>query len=142
MSNYALVDGSGNIVNRIVADETFQPPAGTQLVLEPAGISYAIGGTLLNGTYTPPPAPPPSPLPQCVLPQDLIAQFTTADAAAIQSAISGNTQFWLLWSAMQAQKDPMIVTNARFLAGWTALITVLGAPRMTAIAAALGVTIT
>jgi hypothetical protein len=70
-----------------------------------------------------------------------MAQFTAADAAAIQAAIAGNVQFWLLWSAMQAQKDPMVVTNARFLAGWSALITVLGAPRMTAIATALGVTI-
>jgi hypothetical protein len=87
--------------------------------------------------YVAPPAPPPS-----ILSQHLIAQFTAADAGAIQSAISGNTQFWLLWSAMQAQKDPMIVTNARFLAGWTALITVLGAPRMAAIATALGVSIT
>jgi hypothetical protein len=79
--------------------------------------------------------------PQTVLSQDLMAQFTAADAAAIQAAVAGNVQFWLLWSAMQAQKDPMIVTNARFLAGWSALITVLGAPRMTAIATALGVTI-
>jgi hypothetical protein len=35
-----------------------------------------------------------------------------------------------------------MVTNARFQAGWSALITVLGAARMTAIATALGVTIT
>jgi hypothetical protein len=82
------------------------------------------------------------PKPQTVMSQDLMAQFTAADAAAIQAAVATNPQFWLLWSAMQAQKDPMIVTNARFLAGWSALITVLGAPRMTAIAAALGVAIT
>jgi hypothetical protein len=82
------------------------------------------------------------PKPQTVLSQDLMAQFTAADAAAIQTAVAGNVQFWLLWSAMQAQKDPMIVTNARFQAGWSALITVLGAPRMVAIATALGVTIT
>jgi hypothetical protein len=47
----------------------------------------------------------------------------------------------LLWASLQAQKDPMVVTNARFLAGWSALVQVLGAPRMTAIATALGVTI-
>ncbi|SHH20963.1 hypothetical protein [Bradyrhizobium erythrophlei] len=81
------------------------------------------------------------PKPQEVLSQDLMAQFTAADAAAIQSAIAGNVQFWLLWSAMVAQKDPMFVTNARFLAGWAALIQVLGQPRMDAIAAALGVTV-
>jgi hypothetical protein len=86
--------------------------------------------------YVTPPAPPAQ-----ILSQDLMAQFTAADAALIQAAVSGNVQFWLLWSSMQAQKDPMIVTNARFLAGWAALISVLGATRMTAIALALGVTI-
>lgn len=79
--------------------------------------------------------------PQSVMSQDLMAQFTAADATAIQAAIGANVQFWLLWSAMQAQRDPMIVTNARFLAGWNALVQVLGQPRMTAIATALGVTI-
>jgi hypothetical protein len=87
--------------------------------------------------YVPPPAPP-----QSVMSQDIIAQFTTADVTAIQTAISGNAQFWLLWSAFLAQSDPMIVTNARFLAGWAALVTVLGAQRMAVIATALGITIT
>lgn len=80
-------------------------------------------------------------VPQTVLSQDLMTQFTAADAAAIQTAIAGNVQFWLLWSAMQAQRDPMIVTNVRFLAGWNALVQVLGQARMTAIAAALNVTV-
>jgi hypothetical protein len=79
--------------------------------------------------------------PQTVLSQDLMAQFTAADAAAIQAAVAANVQFWLLWSALQAQKDPMLVTNARFLAGWAALVAVLGSTRMAAIATALGVTI-
>lgn len=79
--------------------------------------------------------------PQSVLPQDLMAQFTADDAAKIQAAVAGNAQFWLLWSAMQAQKDPMVVTNARFVSGWNALVQVLGQARMTAIATALGVTI-
>jgi hypothetical protein len=79
--------------------------------------------------------------PQTVLSQDLMAQFTAADAVAIQTAIAGSQPFWLLWYQLQAQKDPMVVTNARFLAGWNALIQVLGQARMTAIATALGVTI-
>ena len=82
-----------------------------------------------------------NPPPKTVLSQDLMAQFTAADAALIQTAVSGDVQFWLLWSAMQAQKDPMIVTNARFMAGWVALVQVLGQPRMTAIATALGITV-
>lgn len=84
------------------------------------------------------PAPPP---PEQILSQDLMAQFTADDAAKIQTAISGNVQFWLLWNAMTAQKDPMLVTNARFLQGWNALIQVLTKPRMDAIAAALGVNV-
>ena len=78
---------------------------------------------------------------QAVLPQDLMAQFTTADAALIQAAVTSNVQFWLLWSAMIAQRDPMGTSNVRFLAGWSALIQVLGQPRMDAIAAALNITI-
>jgi hypothetical protein len=80
-------------------------------------------------------------VPQTVLSQDLMAQFTAADATAIQAAVAGNVQFWLLWQAMTAQRDPMLVTNARFVSGWAALVQVLGQPRMTAIATTLGVTI-
>ena len=84
--------------------------------------------------FEPPPAPPAS-----VLPQELMAQITAADAALIRAAIAGDDQKWLLWQALTAQRDPMVVTNARFLAGWAALVAVLGAPRMAEIAAALGV---
>jgi hypothetical protein len=119
-------------------------------------VQYASDGSTITGVFANPQSFPVTelaandpavmaflnpPVPQTVLSQDLMAQFTAADAAAIQVAISSNAQFWLLWSAMQAQKDPMVVTNARFVAGWNALIQVLGQPRMTAIAAALGVTI-
>jgi len=41
---------------------------------------------------------------------------------------------------MLAQRDPMVVTNARFQAGWAALIQVLGQPLGT-IATALGLII-
>lgn len=80
--------------------------------------------------------PPP---PQSMFSQDLMAQFTADDAAKIQTAVATNPQFWLLWSSLQAQKDPMEVGNARFLTGWAALVQVLGQPRMDAIAQALGV---
>jgi hypothetical protein len=76
--------------------------------------------------------------PARVTSQDLMAQFTSSDASAIQAAVAGNVQFWLLWSSMQAQKDPMLITNARFLSGWNALVTVLGQARMNAIATSLG----
>lgn len=80
--------------------------------------------------------------PAQILSQDLMAQFTAADAAVIQAAVAANVQFWLLWQALTTQKDPMLITNARFKAGWSALVTVLGQPRMDAIAKALGVTVT
>jgi len=52
------------------------------------------------------------PPPQSVLSQDLIAQFTDDDAAKIQVAVAGNVQLWLIWSAMLAQRDPMVASNA------------------------------
>ena len=79
--------------------------------------------------------------PKTVLSQDLMAQFTVADFTAIKTAVANSDNFGLLWASLQAQKDPMILTKARFKAGWSALVTVLGATRMAAIATALGVTI-
>jgi hypothetical protein len=81
------------------------------------------------------------PPPAEILSQDLMAQFGADDAAKIQAAVSANVKFWLLWSTLQAQKDPMLVTSERFLIGWGALVQVLGQPRMDAIAAALDVKI-
>ena len=80
--------------------------------------------------------------PQSIMPQDLMAQFTAVDMSTIQTAISADPAKMLLWYAMVAQRDPMLVTNARFLAGWSALIQVLGQTRMNAIATALGVSVT
>lgn len=95
-----------------------------------------------DGLKTFDPGPPAPALPQQVLSQDLMKQFTTDDLTRIKDAVDAHIVFWGLWSAMQAQKDPMLVTNDRFKAGWSALVTVLGQMRMDAIAAALGVTIT
>jgi hypothetical protein len=92
---------------------------------------------LAVGNVPDPYVTPPPPTAE-LLSQDLMAQFTADDAAKIQAAVSGNAQFWLLWSTLHAQRDPMIVTNARFLTGWSALVTVLGPTRMNTIATALG----
>lgn len=73
-----------------------------------------------------------------VLPQDLMAQFTTDDATKIQTAIATDISKWQLWYSLLAQRDPMLVSNARFKAGWSALVTALGQERMNAIAASLG----
>jgi hypothetical protein len=74
-----------------------------------------------------------------VLSLDLMAQFTVVDATTIHAALATNPSFWRLWSAMQAQSDPMLITGARFVAGWTALVQLLGAARMAAIATALNI---
>src|SRR5262249_10811646 len=84
--------------------------------------------------YVAPPAAPAT-----VLPQDLMAQFAAADMVKINAArvadASGATD--LLWYSMVAQRDPMVVINARFRQGWAALVQVLGADRMEQIATAL-----
>jgi hypothetical protein len=137
----SLVDEAGLIVNRAVVDDGSKWSPEARLTAVEETITMEIGATYINGVYTAPPAPPLPPPPQMVLPQDLMAQFTVTDFTAIRAAISVNDQLGLMWSQMQAQRDPMRVTNKRFLAGWNALVQILGQPRMTAIAAALGVTI-
>jgi hypothetical protein len=142
MANYAVVNGDGLITNRVVLDDpgAWVPPDGCVAVAETEPME--IGGSYVNGTYEPAPSGPlPPPPPASILSQDLMAQFNADDAGLIRTAVDGNSQFWLLWSALQAQKDPMEVTNTRFLTGWNALIQVLGQERMTQIATALKVTI-
>ncbi len=84
---------------------------------------------------------PPEPQPRTVSAQELMAQFTSDDAAKIQAAIGGDVSMWLLWYSMTAQKDPMVVTNDRFQQGWSALVQVLGQERMGSIASALDITV-
>src|SRR5215475_10232043 len=111
MAVFSIVDASGNIVNRVLADNaaTCPCPAECALVVDN---DYAIGGTFLNGVYTAPPTPPPPPLPpSSILPQDLMAQFTAADIAAIQVAIASNAAQAALWYSMLAQRDPMLISN-------------------------------
>lgn len=139
MSNYVLVDTSGNIVNRIVLNNpaAWTVPTGFTLV---ADNGYDIGGTYINSVYTPPASTPTPAQPQLLMSQDLMAQFTATDIGTITTAVAGNTSFAMLWYSLLAQKDPMLVSNARFKTGWSALVTVLGQPRMTAIATALNIT--
>ena len=69
------------------------------------------------------------------------SELTATDITTIQTAIGGNASLALLWYSLLAQRDPMVVTNARFQSGWSALVQVLGQPRMTAIATALNITV-
>lgn len=74
MTTYAVVDeATGIIVNRIVLDNSdqWEAPVG-HILIEETGEPMAIGGSYVDGVYTPPvppdpPAmPPPGPLPQSI----------------------------------------------------------------------------
>lgn len=81
-----------------------------------------------------------SPAPKThIIPQLIMAEFTTDDVVAIQAAIASNPQLWLLWNAFLAQRDPMSLVSERFLAGWNALVAILGAERMATIATNLDI---
>lgn len=131
MPEYQLTDR--DIVIR-VAD-------GANIPKDPENVDREAYDAWIAAGGVPDPYVPPA-QPRTILSQDLMVQFTVDDATRIQAAISGNSQFWLLWSAMQAQRDPMIVTRDRFRAGWAALSEVLGPARMAKIATAFDVTIT
>jgi hypothetical protein len=139
---FAIVDTSaGKVINVVIYDATPpNPPPGFGPAIiavqsDRAGMDWTWNGAAL--VAPPAPAPPP----QTVFSQDLVAQFSATDVAAIQSAISSNPSFLLLWYSLLAQKDPMTVSNQRFQTGWSALVQVLGQPRMSAIASALGLTL-
>lgn len=59
MARYAVIDG-GNVENIIEAEAGFELP-GKLLVLAAEGAD--IGGTYVDGVFTPPPPPPPEPVP-------------------------------------------------------------------------------
>ena len=58
-TEHLVTNGAGRIVNRIVCDET--TPAdwhpGPGLTLHPPEVQGSIGGSIINGVYTPPPEP-------------------------------------------------------------------------------------
>jgi hypothetical protein len=141
---YAIIDTTTNKVVNVIeyATAPSSPPPGfgagiIAVQSDVVGPDWTWNGTVL---VAPPPPPAPPPAPQTVLPQDLVAQFTSTDITAITTAVSGNAAFAVLWYGLLAQKDPMIVSNARFQQGWAALVQVLGAARMSAIATALNIT--
>jgi hypothetical protein len=144
MPRYAIIDTAAGKVINVVEYETApsNPPPGFEAGIialqdDRVGPDWGWNGTAL----VPPAAAPDEPAPQTVQAQDLMAQFTAVDIVAIQAAISSDTSKMLLWYSLLAQRDPMHVNNDRFLAGWRALIDVLGIDRMNAIAGVLGVTV-
>ena len=75
MAVYALVnDSDGLITNRIVLDDpgAWEVPAGATIA-EETDTPYEIGGTLIDGSYTPPPSAPVEPAgPGSPSPEDVV----------------------------------------------------------------------
>jgi hypothetical protein len=74
MAIYGVIDATGIIDNRIVLDDPDQwdAPAGHTIV-EETDDPLAIGGTYIDGVYTPPPSPPPpEPMPPTAQPQTTV----------------------------------------------------------------------
>lgn len=96
MVAYAQVrDSDGLIVNRVAADEgaPLEAPAGFHFVEDDGGL-YDIGGTLVNGVYTPPTLPAPSPdqvrresLLNSALRQEVAAILRTGTPAEIETYV-------------------------------------------------------
>lgn len=110
MPNYSVIDASGLIVNRVVIANAgdWTPPAGYSLVAEPA-MSYAIGGTVISGVYTPPPQPAP--------PQPTAAQIAeTARQDAIKADADRAAMLARLKTATSAQIDAWVTSNVTTLA--------------------------
>jgi hypothetical protein len=62
MPIYAVIDSAGDVVNRIVLDKpgAWQAPEGHSII-EETDHTFEVGGTLINGVYTPPVQPEPPP---------------------------------------------------------------------------------
>lgn len=100
MINYALVnDIDGLIVNRIVLDHTndWTPPDGQSVLVEPE-TGYEIGGTILDGEYTPPIREPVPELPPVVVTSISRRQFFEI------IAIKG----WISWQEAEAAMEGAI----------------------------------
>jgi hypothetical protein len=88
-----LVETGGLIVNRIMWSDTVPTldfGDGVEAVQEPADQSYAIGGTLIDGAYTPPPEPaPPSPAPPAPEPAPKLENVVLLDHENRLRALEG-----------------------------------------------------
>lgn len=97
MSNYAIIDANGNVVNVIDFEEgaEWSPPEGyTSVQSDTAGIGWAYA----NGVFTAPPAPniPPIPLKQQAL---TVLNYVTGPAGQIMRCVAAGVAVPPTWSA-------------------------------------------
>lgn len=98
MTTYAVIDAQGAIVNRVIVDaeSPWQAPEGLTSVEELSPM--VIGGTYIDGAYTPPPEPeaPPAQIPAITKAQALLYLLsigkTEADVLAAIATISDPTE--------------------------------------------------
>lgn len=112
---YAVVDSTGLITNIIVADPTFPAPAGMSMVPVP-GPSAIIGGSYLNGTFTPPPAPTPPPKTYNFL--GFMNLFTHDEQATIVSSADPQVKILVLMALSTksiSMSDPQMKTGLDYL---------------------------
>jgi hypothetical protein len=91
MTTYAIINGEGVITNRIILYDAdgWELPEGFTLTRE-TETTYEIGGTLLDGVYTPPerPAPPPPPVPTEISDRQFFQQLAIAGIITPTEAIA------------------------------------------------------
>lgn len=92
MANYALVDATGLIVNRILLDNIggWTAPIGLTAQIEPPS-GYQIGGTLVGGVYTAPAQPtvPPS-VPSSISDRQFFQQMAVQGIITQDQALASN----------------------------------------------------
>lgn len=124
ISNYALVDAGGDVVNVIVWDgnpDNWQPPEGQQAVLVPSDVPVSAGWTYVDGNFVAPPPPPVIPPTPAQILADNTAHRNALLAAAnlvipaLQDAVdlddpSANPALLLQWKQFRVNVNKVVLT--------------------------------
>jgi hypothetical protein len=109
---YSIIDNSGNIIDRVVADSSWENMFPDTTAIQETDITYAIGGTLVNGVYTPPKVDEIQKGPITVTPrQARLALLAAGLLDQVQSAVDqagGATKITWEYATEISRDDPMI----------------------------------
>jgi len=94
MSNYAVLDAGGLVVNRIVLDDeaAWQPDEGHTIVAE-GEVAFDVGGSIADGIYKPPVRPDPLPMmlvPRSISDRQFFQQLAVAGIISEAEALASN----------------------------------------------------